>query len=283
MAHDDDLLQDQLAPLIQMRDITAPHVAPPTPVAESNAPGEALLPAAPDDDPFEAMPEPVAPEIDRSGCPTAEGLADVLKRTGGEAERMRTVEHLRECQACRAEMNAMRASAMARSTPPATSRFHNYALDRRTLLVSGGVTVALVTLILVLRSHSTSDRADSARPVATLAVASAPSAAATRTTRSSGQPDVIRPPLELIAPAVAERVARPIVLTWHDVPTALRYHVEMLDQGNWSAYSVTTEDTSITIPPKTRLRPGRSYRWWVQATLEDGTHQRSAPRVIKIR
>ncbi len=270
----DDELRDSIAPLIEMRDITAPHLAPsrkekPPPPAPPPVP-----PPEPTDEPDDFAPlARTAPATDRAACPTSDRLTDLVRREGSEAERSRTAEHLRECQHCRTDLNMLRASASMPEVRTISS------IEPRALLMPGiGVLVVAIALWGWF-SRNNDKPASPARAVATTgnaAVTERPGP------RSSGTPATIPAPVILIEPATGARVQRPVTLTWHAIPEAMRYRVEILDHGNWSAFTVTTEDTSITVPAKSRLRPRRPYRWWVQATLPDGTHQRSAPRAIRI-
>ncbi|MEP6692442.1 MAG: hypothetical protein ABJD07_14880 [Gemmatimonadaceae bacterium] len=279
MPENPDDLREMMSPLIEMRDVTAPRPAPPRVKAPVSMPmsGPAPLdpgslpeisfgkpsPAAEHEPELEAeeidLPPPVA---DRSACPTQVQLAEVLKRNGNDAERARVVEHMRGCNACRTDLARLR----LRATPQAAPRVR--FMDRRALMQLAGIAVVAVGVTALMRARSSRPPE---RPAAAPAPVSRPSA-----------PVAAQLPVDIVAPENGARVSRPVSLTWHAVPSAMRYRVEILDHGNWSAYAVTTEDTTVTIPASRRLRPRVAYRWWVQATMPDGTHQRSAPRAIRI-
>ncbi|MDQ6829733.1 MAG: hypothetical protein M3081_12800 [Gemmatimonadota bacterium] len=266
----DDELRESIAPLIEMRDITMPRILP-----EPKEKASSMLPPEPTDEPDDSFPEPryTPSGVDRSACPAPDLLTDLVRREGGEAERSRTAEHLRECQHCRTDLNMLRVSA---SKPVEASSLD---FELKTLIMPG---VGVVVLALAIWGFLSRGNNKPARVAPAAAASANAPQSAHPVGRSSGMPDPIPPPVVLIEPALGAHVQRPVTLTWHAIPDAMRYRVEVLDHGNWSAYTVTTQDTSITLPAKSRLRPRRPYRWWVQATLSDGTHQRSAPRAMRI-
>lgn len=90
-----------------------------------------------------------------------------------------------------------------------------------------------------------------------------------------------RAPVELIAPADSARVTGSARFAWRRVPDASSYRLEVaLDQGV-SLYSITTGDTTATLPDSVRIPPGEAAHWWVIAQRRDGTPLRSVPRAIR--
>lgn len=96
----------------------------------------------------------------------------------------------------------------------------------------------------------------------------------------------------LRSPEFAVTVVRPgegvamdasATLTWRAVAGASHYLVEVVREDGTAIGSTTTADTSATLALTAPLTPGERLRWWVTATLPDGTTRRSAPALLRAR
>ena len=95
--------------------------------------------------------------------------------------------------------------------------------------------------------------------------------------------DVLRgngPGVATIAPLPDATVAAgPLAFTWHAVPGARRYVVELVTAGGAVSASRETTDTTATLGDA-RLGAGE-YTWWVRAQL-DGGESRSPARRVRV-
>lgn len=79
------------------------------------------------------------PPPDRAGCPSPERLRALVERQGPEAERLRTLDHVMACGACRPEFELLR-TAVTAAGPPRHSRPGSLALVA-VLVLALGLTV----------------------------------------------------------------------------------------------------------------------------------------------
>jgi len=214
----------------------------------------------------------------RERCPSPEAMLALVRREGAEEERLATLDHVMSCDACRRELDLLRAIEMAgaggaggvgagaahsRDRPAATvvpwKRVVPLALAA-SLLLAVGVGVG----IGVRDRFSAGDRG----------------------------PDVVRGgggeggDLTLLAPAAGASVAAgaPLTFAWRPDPDARRYVVEVLDANDRAVVSDTTADTTLTLPDASRLAAGAEYRWWVRTAGGAGASQRaSAVRPLAVR
>jgi anti-sigma factor RsiW len=108
------------------------------------------------------------------------------------------------------------------------------------------------------------------------AVASAAAAAAAAIvimTVPSTRPITMREPAvtSAIAPVALSPVGtatRPTALTWSRVPGAERYRVRVQSADGGVVWSMTSEDTTVTIPDSVRFVAGSQYAWRVEAQTE---------------
>jgi len=70
---------------------------------------------------------------------------------------------------------------------------------------------------------------------------------------------------------VADVVETPAALEWKGVGNDIEYKVSL--SGKSSLMSATTKETRLVLPDdvKTKIKPGETYRWEVQAFKADGT------------
>jgi hypothetical protein len=183
---------------------------------------------------------------ERDSCPSLEHLSAVVEGTVPEHERLELMDHVMACRTCQEEFELFRALKVARKTP--SRRWRPYAVAASLVLIGGSAAL-----------WATTSRYSTSSPVY----------------RSS--PDF----LTLVSPADGRRIGLPAVLTWHSVAGATRYRIELLDSQGSPAFTGQTTDTALHIRPQGAVAAGE-YRWFVTASMADGTEVRSSPRRIVI-
>ena len=191
----------------------------------------------------------------RAGCADPDALLALVRREGPEPARLRTLDHAMACADCRRELELLR--AIDRAGNADVGRAVEGLRWRRTAAVALAASALLaVSLVPARRLMDGRDervmRGDDAG-VALLV----PTASATATT------------------------ATPLTFTWHAVPGARRYTVELLDAEGIVALGGETSDTTLALTPPGSLRAGE-YRWWVRAQTDDGASVRSAARPLRL-
>jgi hypothetical protein len=169
--------------------------------------------------------------------PAPELIAAAAERQGAEVERMRTLDHIATCTACRKEFDLLRATHdAARQMTPSTWRLRGF-----------GIAAAAAVVI-----------------AATLTIArwNGPHAGVAQLDRSAGSQKADHA-ITLVAPIgfVSPHATRFI---WHSVRTANGYHLEVLDDSGAVALRTDTRETTYVAP---QLAPSRTYQWWVQARV----------------
>ena len=99
--------------------------------------------------------------------------------------------------------------------------------------------------------------------------------------RASLQENVLRGAesnIELTAPHDSPAVSAPLVFAWRRVPRAVSYEIELVEASGALVHLAGVRDTSWTPPDSVHLASGVEYRWWVRATLDDGTTIEAPPR-----
>ncbi|HEV7703008.1 MAG TPA: hypothetical protein VGO46_01905 [Gemmatimonadaceae bacterium] len=172
--------------------------------------------------------------------PDPEKLEMIVSGAGSEAERLALLEHVLTCPTCGPELDLLRAAnegaRAAERRMPAATRW--LALAAMAILVVG-------LGALVLRSRGITPAAD--------------------VMRGHGQS------LSLIEPAVGDRIAAPVRVTWHAIDGATTYRVELLSTSGELVAGWNTADTSAAIPDTAHVRADEQYDVWVRATLADRT------------
>ncbi len=210
-------------------------------------------PVSPTDDELRAwyqeavrMRAPAPGGAERRVCPEPSALLAVVERSGDEAARLATLDHSASCAACLRELELLRAIHVAESQ---TARAHVFARP-----ALRGWTALAATVVVMVGGG--------------LVVA--------RVMRDRGNAMVVRGGssdvgVRLIPPVVSG-AGTPAALAWHPVPGAVRYAVEVLEDGGAVAFRTESSDTTVTLPA---LPHGQTYQWWVRATLADGSERRS--------
>jgi hypothetical protein len=196
------------------------------------------------------------PHPGRQRCATPEALLALVERRGSEADRLTTLDHAGSCEACRRDLELLRAVHRAGETSAGRP--------------------ALRWISWVPAPHL--------RLAAAAALVIVVGAVATMTLRRHGI--VMRggaPVLRLVSPADAVPAGEPLTLTWRPAPGTERYEVELLSASGDSMFSASTPDTVLTLPVDVALVAGNEYLWSVRALLHDGTHATSAPLRFRLR
>ncbi len=188
----------------------------------------------------------------RERCVPPEALLAVLERSGNDASRLATLDHVGACAACARDLDLLRAVFRAGAPTPAPKRawmpshLGRFAAAAALVLTVGGVTM----------------------------LARGPRDAVMR-----GGATELRP----IAPNASAPAPVPVVLSWHGLPSAVSYEVEILSFAGDSLFKATTSDTSLTVPPSVALAADEEYLWSVRARLRDATQTSGASLRFRVR
>lgn len=174
--------------------------------------------------------------------PTPEQMLALAEGRGSDAERLRTLERVMRSETSRQDFELLRAaSAAMRPRPRATGRI--LAAAAVLLLVAGGTTVTWQQM-----QHDDN-------------------------IMRGGEHSVT-----LAAPNDSPAASGPLVFAWRRVAGAKSYEVELVEASGALVQMTTVRDTTWAPPPSLHLVPGVEYRWWVRATLADGTTLEAPPR-----
>ena len=172
-----------------------------------------------------------------------EAFLTLVERSGSEASRLEMLDHVMACDACRRELDLVRASVVAAGVPRRTTWFRSPSVGlmalAATLLVAAGVR---------------------------LYMASTDTEAGPRMRGGSG---VSAYPVRWI-PNVGAGLA------WSPTAGAESYRVELVDESGGAVVDSTMRDTTLMIADSV-VRNRRGLTWSVTATLGDGSTVTSLP------
>jgi hypothetical protein len=184
------------------------------------------------------------------GCPTPQAILALVRREGGEHERIATLEHVMSCATCHREYQWLQAvdeaTVEAGGEPAGGARL---AWWRGAPLALAASIVAVVGVAGVLSSvlWKGADRV--------------------RGTVSE---------IALVAPGATANADAPITFAWRPLPKASRYVLEVQREDGAVALTDTTADTVLTVAPSAALLPDSTSRWWVR-DASDAAEPRSSP------
>ncbi|MEW5918331.1 MAG: hypothetical protein AB1762_18150 [Gemmatimonadota bacterium] len=184
---------------------------------------------------------------ERMRCPTPEAIEVLVVGSGSEAVRLTTLDHVMACAQCRREFELLRAIRAAGSPRRAISP-RWYALAAVVLLA-----VAL-TLVNVNRNAPTM-----------------------RGPGVSGDMPVTISPIGEVDVSTARR------LIWRAFPNAAQYRVELVDPAGGMRASVSTVDTSWSLPQSVSIQSGETLQWTVEAILPDARRLASGVTEFRVR
>lgn len=186
---------------------------------------------------------------DRAACPAPETLLALVEREGAEDERMRTLDHVMSCGACRRDFDLLRtATESATRALPELGDVKSIGTPRhlpwRPLAIAAGLVVA-VGIGVISRDMSTTTP-----PLL----------------RGSGHT------VALLAPEARQDGS--FLLQWRRLPDAARYRVELFTPSGRMIAGATLADSSYVVAPGAAAL-GDSLRWMVTAIRGDGSEARS--------
>jgi hypothetical protein len=173
---------------------------------------------------------------------TPEQMLALAEGRGSDAERLRTLDRVMRSENSRQDFELLRAAAAAmRPRPRVTTRL--WAAAAAVLVIAGASTVTWRQM------HQDENVMRGAENAVTLS-----------------------------APNDSPAASGPLVFAWRRVPGAKSYEVELVEASGTLVQMTTVHDTTWAPPPSVHLVPGVEYRWWVRATLADGTTLEAPPR-----
>ena len=184
-------------------------------------------------------------------CPDPDAILALVRREGSDDTRLATLDHVMSCAHCRPEFDLLRSIELAgaegaAAAPPA----------RRSWIMPAALAASALLAVVIGR----------------LMLPAVPENEVVR----SGEEGRVT----LLAPPPEAATGSPMLFTWHPIPGAPRYRLEVLAGGGEVALEAETADTAILLQSAAELPPG-DYTWWVGATSAGAT-VRSALRPLRL-
>ena len=168
-------------------------------------------------------------------------ISALVEGTGSESERMRTLDVLMSSAEGRRELDlawaAVRAARSASRSTPAYRR-SQWLMAAASLVLVAGTSFWL---------------ASRGRPNEAQVYRGADS------------------PVQLVLPGGGPLAPDGLRFVWRPVDGARDYTLVVVDTAGNEVYAAVTRDSAVALPDSVALSPGRSYLWWVQAALTDGS------------
>ncbi|HTK53799.1 MAG TPA: hypothetical protein VL308_18025 [Gemmatimonadaceae bacterium] len=179
----------------------------------------------------------------RRSHPEPEALVALAERSGSEAVRLEVLDHVMTCDACRRELDLVRASLSAAGLPRQRRWFRSPSIGIMAIAASLLI-VAGVRLLSTSGDVETGSRLRGASAVSTYPVRWLPTGAAG--------------------------------LAWRPTADAVAYRLEVIDEAGAALVDSTVRDTSFVLSDSLAKAP-RMLSWTVTATLGDGSTVSSLP------
>jgi hypothetical protein len=173
----------------------------------------------------------------------SEEVAAYLDNALSEAECARVKAHLADCEVCREEVVSV------------SKLLHLAPRSRRRAIAFSGLAAAAVLAFFLVRPSPDSKLPALAQirgrdtPVASEGVSS----------------------VRAIAPIGRQTNGAGIRFAWHPSSSGATYRLTLTDDRGAKVWAGSTNDTTLAIPNGIALPPGRSYNWYVDALLPDGS------------
>jgi hypothetical protein len=179
----------------------------------------------------------------RGSHPDPQALVALVERSGSEASRLEVLDHVMSCDACRRELDLVRASITASGVPRQATWLRSPSI---------GLMAIAATLLIVagVRLYTTSQDAE-AGP------------------RMRGGSGVATYPVRWL-PTIGAGLA------WRPTIGAEHYRIEVIDESGTALVDSTTRDTTFVVVDSL-VRNRRGVTWSVTATLGDGSTVTSLP------
>jgi hypothetical protein len=184
----------------------------------------------------------------RAACPSPEQLQQLVERTGPEEERVDILDHVMSCADCHAEL------ALLQGIHAAQPR--QALLRPRHWLAAASLLIAFAGGVLLTRGVLTHP--------------------ATEPMRGAGETP--GDGITVVGASAPVAQGQPGTLTWHALPGAVQYTVEVLDGADRVLFTRQTVDTTVAVPAL-----AAPAAWWVRAALADGTDHRSEIERLDVR
>ena len=179
----------------------------------------------------------------RRSHPEPEAIVALAERSGSEAVRLEVLDHVMACDACRRELDLVRASLSAAGMPRQRTWFRSPSI---------GIMAIAASLLIVAGVRLLSTSGD---------IETGP--------RLRGGPAVATYPVRWLPTGAAG-------LAWRPTTDAVSYRLEVIDEAGGALVDSTTRDTSFVLTDS--LAKGqRGLSWTVTATLGDGSTVSSLP------
>ena len=179
----------------------------------------------------------------RRSHPEPEALVSLAERSGSEAVRLEVLDHVMACDACRRELDLVRASLSAAGLPRQRSWFRSPSIGIMAIAASLLI-VAGVRLLSTSADVETGPRLRGGSAVATYPVRWLPTGAAG--------------------------------LAWRPTADAVSYRLEVIDEAGAALVDSTMRDTAFVLTDSL-AKTQRTLSWTVSATLGDGSTVSSLP------
>lgn len=189
---------------------------------------------------------------DRSTCPSPDALLAVVERSGGEATRLATLDHVMSCAACRRDFDLLRTAAASAREAEAGDGTPTLRVLRgrgggarhfpmRQLAVAAGLVMAVGVGVLTMRP-------------------------------GMRQPLLRGDEHTVVLLAPEQRPDGSALLRWRTLPGAAAYRVEVFAPDGRTVAADTVNDSTFVLPA---AETSPELRWMVTALHGDGHEVRS--------
>jgi hypothetical protein len=174
---------------------------------------------------------------DRARCASPEALLETVERAGTEEDRLRVLDHVMSCAACREEFDLLRTSAQAAVAAGGSAHWSHRPAVRFLAVAASLVMVAgLGTYFRRMETQSAS-------------------------VLRGSQSFTLHPARRLQAGGTA--------LSWRPVPGRVRYDLAVIDDAGRSVVETRLADTLYVLADS--LGAGRTMVWSVAVVMPDGS------------